>query len=435
MDLVVKNGGVLNGEVRIPSDKSISHRAIILGSIAHGKSLLHGFLKSKDCLATLHAMQQLGVHIENVSSQTICVHGVGLHGLKAPIKPIDCGNAGTGMRLLAGLLAGQSFTSELQGDHSLSGRPMERIVHPLQKMGAKLVGHEVNNKIFAPLQFQKSTLQGIHYTLPVASAQVKSCLLIAGLYAQGETVLIEKEPTRDHTERLLQSFGCSLTVNKSEMTLNPGDELKGREIFIPGDISSAAFFIAGAAMVPGFHVILHEVGVNPRRIGIIHILKQMGANITLNNQRLMSEEPVADIEIKGTQLKGIEVPNEWVASAIDEFPILFIAAASAQGKTIFRGLEELRVKETDRLQVMATGLKVCGVDVESLPDGLIILGTPLQGGVINSQGDHRVAMAFALASVVSKNPITILDCENIATSFPNFCGIANELGLRMEEVR
>ncbi len=311
---------------------------------------------------------------------------------------------------------------------------MDRIVHPLQKMGARIQGREVGNNIFAPLLIQESSLRGIHYSQPVASAQVKSCLLLAGLYAKDKTVLVEKEPTRDHTERMLQAFGCSLTVKTSEITLNPENELKGHEIFIPGDISSAAFFIAGAAMVPGSHIMLREVGVNPRRIGIIWILKQMGANISLNNQRLMSEEPVADIEIKGAPLKGIDVPKEWVVSAIDEFPILFIAAACAQGKTIFRGLEELRVKETDRIQVMAAGLKALGVDVEMLPDGLIIQGTPLQGGVIDSQGDHRVAMAFAVASLVAKSPVTILDCENIGTSFPNFCGIANELGLRMEEV-
>lgn len=431
VDITVTSDGILQGEVRVPGDKSLSHRAVILGSIAQGQTHISGFLEGEDCQATVKAMQSLGVSIENPASETLIIKGVGLHGLQAPTHPIDCQNAGTGMRLLAGLLAPQSFASTLIGDASLSQRPMQRIVAPLKQMGARIEGRLINSEYFAPLEIQPATqpLQALQYSLPVASAQVKSCLLLAGLYAQGTTVLVENVPTRDHTERMLQSFGAKLKTEHHRIVLEPGQALQGQEIIIPGDISSAAFFIAGASFTPGSHIILPQVGVNPRRMGMVHILREMGASIELHNRREIAGEPVADIEVKGKRLKGITVQQEWVASAIDEFPIIFVAAACAQGETLIRGIQELRFKETDRIAVMAKGLKALGIGVALLPDGIMIRGGVIQGGSVDSEGDHRVAMAFAMAALASPAPITISNAQSIATSFPNFIPLANALGL------
>ncbi len=336
------------------------------------------------------------------------------------------------MRLLAGVLAAQPFNSQLIGDESLSRRPMDRIVNPLQKMGAQITEGP-------PLSIQplRTPLNGIEYTLPVASAQVKSCLLLAGLYATSPTVLVENVLTRDHTERMLTAFGAKLTMSHHRISLAPGGVLHGQAITIPGDISSAAFFIAGASFTPDSHIILRQVGVNPRRMGMIRILEQMGANIQIHSLPPQSGEPMADIEVKGPtagmRLQGIYIQQEWVASAIDEFPMIFVVAAMAKGETIIRGIQELRFKETDRIAVMARGLKTLGVPLAILPDGIIIRGSPqLEGGKIDCEGDHRVAMAFAMAGLKAKSPIILSDAENIVTSFPQFALLANKLGLTIQ---
>lgn len=429
MDLVVNPGSLLQGEVQVPGDKSISHRAIILGALSEGITYIHGFLEAKDCFATLQAMRQLGVVIDKSSPGTYSVHGVGLHGFTPSHSPINCGNSGTSMRLLAGVLAGLPFESHLLGDNSLQNRPMERIIQPLQKMGATLHGQERNGKICAPLHIiGTSHLQGIEYTLPVASAQVKSCLLLAGLFSNNKTILLEKGASRDHTERMMHAFGAHIDIERNKITLSPSS-LKAQEINIPGDISSAAFFIAGAAMTPDSHVILRSVGVNPRRIGIVHILRMMGAQIDILNHREICGEPIGDIEVRGSKLKGITVPTEWVVSAIDEFPVIFVAALAASGKTLIHGLDELRLKETDRIQAMTKGLKALGANIEEDEDGVMIQGSLLKGGIVQSEGDHRIAMAFAMASLIANDSIIIRDCDNIATSFPNFCTLAQHLGL------
>jgi len=433
MKLIVEPGGTLRGETAIPGDKSISHRALILGSLAKGISVIEGFLQSEDCLATLKALQNVGVNITQ-HDHSLQIQGQGLHAFTPPTMAIDCGNSGTSMRLLAGMLSAQPFKSTLVGDQSLSGRDMTRIVKPLQLMGAIITGRQNEKHTFAPLAIEPCQgLTAIHYDMPVASAQVKSCLLLAGLYAKGEMMIIEKERSRDHTERMLQYLGGALTTNNNRLYLDPGRLLMGKEITIPGDMSSAAFFIAGASMTLGAHILLKGISVNPTRMGLCHILRAMGANIMLHNERLKGNEPVADIEVKGTSLKGIEVPKEWVVSAIDEFPVLFVVAAAAIGETRFEGLGELRHKETDRMMMMANGLQKLGVPLAILPDGIIIRGSKMAGGIVDSGGDHRVAMAFAIAALKASLPITILNAQNIATSFPSFCKIAHFLGLRPTE--
>lgn len=429
--LVVDPGGTLQGEVSIPGDKSISHRALILSALAYGRSEIMGFLFSEDCLATLKILEQLGVSITK-KPDTVTVEGQGLQALTAPQAPLDCGNSGTSMRLLAGMLSAQPFSSVLIGDQSLSKRPMARIITPLQKMGANIQAKGAGQQLCPPLEIEPcQPLQAIHYDMPIASAQVKSCILLAGLYAKGETVVTEFAASRDHTERMLQYYGAALTTKNQQIYLDPSKKLCAKEIDIPGDMSSAAFFIAAASMTEGSHVLLKGVGINPTRTGVCHILRAMGAKIVFHNERLMGFEPIADIEITGTTLQGIAVPKEWVVSAIDEFPVLFVAAASAVGETRFEGLEELRHKETDRIAAMARGLQKLNVTLAILPDGIIIRGSKIEGGTVESEGDHRVAMAFAMASMKAQAPITIRDTESIATSFPSFCHIANQLGLRL----
>lgn len=433
MKLTVEPGGTLQGETAIPGDKSISHRALILGSLAKGVSTIQGFLQSEDCIATLKILQHLGVTITQQNG-SLEIEGLGLHAFTEPSVSLDCGNSGTSMRLLAGLLSAQPFKSTLIGDQSLCGRDMTRIVKPLELMGATIRARQIGSKALAPLLIAPcSGLQGIHYPLPVASAQVKSCLLLAGLYAKNETEIVEKEASRDHTERMLQYLGGALTIKNNQIRLDPFRPLMGKVITIPGDISSAAFFIAGASMTKGAHILLTGVGVNPTRMGLCHILRAMGADIILHNERLVGNEPVADIEVKGAALKGIVVPTEWVVSAIDEFPVLFVVAAAAAGETHFTGLGELRHKETDRIAVMANGLQKMGIALAILPEGIIIRGSKMTGGIVDSGGDHRVAMAFAIAALKASEPITILNAEHIATSFPSFCNMANFLGLRLTE--
>lgn len=432
MKFEVNPGGALLGEFRAPGDKSISHRAIMLGAIAEGVTRAHGFLEGEDALATVAAFRAMGVSIAGPTSGTVQVHGVGLHGLSEPAVPLDLGNAGTGMRLLCGLLAGQSFDSRLTGDASLCSRPMGRVIEPLSRMGAKIDASEGSRP---PLLIHGGrALRAIHYTLPVASAQVKSCLLLAGLYSDGETAIVEPAPTRDHTERMLGGFGYPLRRRAKAVALRGGGALHACDIDVPADISSAAFFLVGASIAPGSDLLLTHVGVNPTRTGVITILRLMGADITLLNEREVGGEPVADIRVRHAPLRGIEIPADQVPLAIDEFPALFIAAACADGITRLDGAAELRVKESDRIAAMAAGLDTLGVRNEMLDDGIVIEGGDPGGGEIRTWGDHRIAMAFAIAGLRSREPIFVLDCDHVATSFPGFHTAAATLGLRIEAV-
>ena len=420
----------LQGQVRVPGDKSISHRSIMFGSLAEGVSHISGFLEGEDSLNTLRAFQAMGVKIEGPIDGRVTINGVGMHGLKKPENTIDVGNAGTSMRLLAGLLAGQKFDLELSGDASLSKRPMKRVTDPLAEMGAKVTTAEGGKP---PLQISgNQTLNGFHYHMPMASAQVKSCCLLAGMYAQGKTCVTEPAVTRDHTERMLKAFGCDIEVKNDTACINGPAKLIANDIDVPADISSAAFFMVGASIAKGSDIVLQHVGVNPTRTGIIDILKLMGADITLSNEQEVGGEPVADIRVKSAQLKGIHVPENLVPLAIDEFPVLFVAAACAEGETVITGAEELRVKESDRIQVMADGLQALGVDAVATSDGMIIQGSEISSGTIHSQDDHRIAMAFAMASLCATGDIHIEDCDNVNTSFPGFAQLATDSGLLIQ---
>jgi len=430
MKFIVTPGSTLHGTLRVPGDKSISHRAIMLGAIAEGITEIKGFLMGEDTLATLSAFRAMGVPIDGPTFGKVTIQGVGLHGLIAPTTPLYLGNSGTSMRLLAGLMAGQNFFVEMQGDVSLSRRPMRRVTEPLTTMGAQI---DTANKDTPPLKiYGKPRLKGINYSMPVASAQVKSCLLLAGLYATGTTCVTEPAPTRDHTERMLMGFGYPVNKEGPCICIQGGGKLQGMAIDVPADISSAAFFIVGATIANNAEILLEHVGINPTRTGVIEILRLMGAHIDLLNQREIGREPVADILVRSSPLHGIEIPRELVPLAIDEFPILFIAAACATGTTIVSGAEELRVKESDRIQVMADGLQAVGIQAQPTPDGMIIQGGQIQGGNIDSGGDHRVAMSFTMAALRAKDNIIIEDCANVATSFPNFIELAKTVGIRIE---
>lgn len=423
----VSPGGTLKGEARVPGDKSCSHRSIMFGSLAQGVTQVTGFLEAEDCLSTMKAFKAMGVQIEGPVDGKVTIHGVGLHGLKKPSEPLYLGNSGTSMRLLSGLLAGQSFDTVLTGDPSLSKRPMKRVTDPLKAMGAKI---DTTEKGTSPLHIHGGAkLKGIHYEMPMASAQVKSCLLLAGIYAEGTTSVTEPAPTRDHTERFFRGFGYPIEQQGATVSITSGGNLKATDIDVPTDISSAAFFMVGAAIAPGADVTLKHVGINPTRTGVIDILKLMGARIEVLNAREVGGEPVADIRIQGSALKGIQIPEALVPLAIDEFPVLFVAAACAEGETRLTGAEELRVKESDRIQVMADGLKVLGVSAEPTPDGMVIQGGSMGGGEVISHGDHRIAMAFSIAGLRAKGEIVIRDCENVNTSFPTFVALARQLGL------
>ena len=427
----VEAGGVLQGQARVPGDKSISHRSIMLGSLAEGITEVSGFLEGEDSLATLQAFRDMGVVIEGPDKGRVVIHGVGLQGLKAPAGPLYLGNSGTSMRLLVGILAGQSFDSVLTGDDSLSTRPMKRVADPLALMGADI---ETGEGGTPPLRISGNrSLQGIDYKLPMASAQVKSCVLLAGLYASGETCVTEPAPTRDHTERMLRGFGYSVKTDGGEVTLNSGGALQGAPIDVPSDISSATFFMVAASIAEGSDITLSHVGINPTRIGVINILRLMGGDITLLNERLAGGEPVADIRVRSAALKGIAIPEDQVPLAIDEFPAIFVAAACAEGTTILTGAEELRVKESDRIQAMADGLAILGISAESTADGIVIKGGQIQSGEVDSLGDHRIAMSFAIAGLRASGPILIRNCNNVATSFPGFVELSNSLGLRVAE--
>jgi 3-phosphoshikimate 1-carboxyvinyltransferase len=433
-DLVytVQAGGSLKGELRVPGDKSISHRSIMLGSIADGTTTVEGFLEGEDSLATLQAFRDMGVEITGPVDGKVVIKGVGTTGLKPSVKPLYLGNSGTSMRLLAGLLAGQKFSSTLTGDSSLSKRPMKRIADPLRTMGANIALKEGG---LAPVEITPAELKPITYAMPVASAQVKSCLILASLYVSGESTITEPAPCRDHTERMLKGFGYPLEAEGNVVRIQGGGRLHACHIDVPADISSAAFFMVGASICPGADLILKHVGINPTRIGVINILRQMGANLEFLREYEAGGEPVADIRVRYAPLHGINIPEDQVPLAIDEFPVLFIAAACATGETVLSGAEELRVKESDRIQTMADGLAILGVKHQVKPDGIVIQGNAalLGGGTINSHGDHRIAMAFTMAALRAKDPITILDCNNVATSFPGFVDSVQNCGMALQE--
>jgi len=434
INYIAKPGGSMSGTFRVPGDKSISHRSIMLGSLANGTTEVTGFLEGEDSLATLQAFRDMGVVIEGPHRGRVTIHGVGLHGLQTPPNTLYLGNSGTSMRLLAGLMAGQTFDVEMTGDESLSKRPMNRVANPLREMGAEISTADEGRP---PMLIKGGNpLKCITYTLPMASAQVKSCLLLAGLYAEGETTVTEPAPTRDHTERMLKGFGYDVQVNGDTVTVKSGGELTATNIDVPSDISSATFFMVAASIAPGSDITLEHVGINPTRIGIINILRLMGANLELLNEREVGGEPVADIRVRYAPLKGIQIPEDQVPLAIDEFPAIFIAASCAQGQTILTGAEELRVKESDRIQAMVDGLKILGVDIQGTDDGAIINGFGPEGsfggGEIVTHHDHRIAMSFTVAALRASQPIKVLDCANVATSFPGFIELSQSSGMKVD---
>jgi 3-phosphoshikimate 1-carboxyvinyltransferase len=425
-------GTAVAGEITVPGDKSISHRALMLGGIARGTTSISGFLASEDCLATLGALSALGVQIERPEATRVIVHGVGAAGLQAAPAPLDMGNAGTAMRLSMGLLAGQPFASTLIGDASLMRRPMERVAGPLRQMGADITTHEGRPPV---LLHGGKVLHGIDYLMPMASAQVKSAVLLAGLSARGRTRVTEPAPTRDHTERMLGAFGVTVERAGATVSLMGGQQLTATAIEVPADFSSAAFFLVAGALAAPEGLLLRNVGVNPTRTGLLTLLQLMGARISVQPRRAGGDavgEPIADLHVHASRLRGIEVPESLVPLAIDEFPVFFIAAACAEGETVVRGAEELRVKESDRLAVMAAGLQTLGVEHTLLPDGIRIRGGHgFGGGTVDSHGDHRIAMSFAVASLKAQAPIRILDVANVATSFPGFVDLAQAIGIRI----
>jgi 3-phosphoshikimate 1-carboxyvinyltransferase len=435
-NLVVKPGRPLRGRVRVPGDKSISHRALLLGAIAEGTSRVENFSPAADCRATLRAVRALGVEVEEETPTTLFVHGRGLHGLRESDDVLDCARSGTTMRLLAGLLAGQPFTSVLTGDAQLRHRPMYRVVEPLRRMGAMVLGREDGRR--PPLVIRGGNLHGIEYALPVASAQVKSCLLLAGLYADGPTTLHEPGPARDHTERMLIAMGgrleigsWKLEVGDRRLQIEPGERLRALDVVVPGDFSSAAFLVVAATLVPGSEIVIEGVGVNPTRTGLLDALHAMGADVALRNQRTVGGEPVADLSVRTSELRGVEVSGTLTVRALDELPVLAVVATQAQGETILRDAAELRVKETDRIAAIVEGLRAMGARIEPQPDGFIVEGpTPLRGALVDSHGDHRLAMALAVAGLVAAGETLVQNADCIADSFPGFEVALAQLGAR-----
>ncbi|MFC5525769.1 3-phosphoshikimate 1-carboxyvinyltransferase [Rhodanobacter ginsengisoli] len=429
LDWCSRAGGPLRGSLRIPGDKSVSHRALMLAAIAEGDSRIRGFLEGEDTRATAAVLAQLGVRVETPAVGERVVHGVGLHGLRGSPQELDCGNAGTGMRLLTGLLAGQTFDSILVGDASLSKRPMRRVTEPLAQMGAHIDSREG----LPPLHVHGGkALHGIRYELPVASAQVKSALLLAGLYAAGDTEIIEPHPTRDYTERMLAAFGWPITFSPGRARLAGGYALRATDVDVPADFSSAAFFLVAASIVPGSELRLPAVGLNPRRTGLLQALRLMGADIVVEHPRESGGEPVGDLLVRHAPLHGIDLPEALVPDMIDEFPVLFIAAAVASGRTRVCGAAELRVKESDRITTMAAGLRMLGTAIEETPDGAVIQGGAIGAGTVESLTDHRIAMSFAVAGLVATGPVRINDCRHVATSFPGFPELANGCGFALQ---
>jgi len=419
VELVLEKNNKLRGNIFVPGDKSISHRSLILGSIAQGETRIYNFLNSLDCLKTLECVQALGAEIELGKDNSVKIKGEGLYGLQEPKDILDVGNSGTTIRLLTGLLSGQNFYSVLNGDVSIRKRPMKRIVEPLRLMGADIWGRKDGQ--FAPLSVRGNKLNPLHYTLPVASAQVKTALLLAGLYITGGTIIKEPLPTRDHTEKMLEIMQADLKISPSEIKVMGGKELRGTDIFIPGDISSAAYFIAAASILKDSQITIRQVGVNPTRTGIIEILKKMGTKIETLNYQIKSNEPQADLKIEYSKLKGVEIKKENVPFLIDELPLIAVVATQAQGKTVVSGARELRVKETDRIKAMVSELKKMGADIKEKEDGFIVNGpTGLQGAVCESYNDHRIAMSLAVAALLAEGKTIIKNSECIDISFPGF---------------
>ncbi len=419
MELVLEKASELKGNISVPGDKSISHRSLILGSIARGETRISNFLNSLDCLKTLECMQALGAEIELGKNNSVKIKGKGLYGLQEPKDILDVGNSGTTIRLLTGLLSGQDFYSVLCGDASIRKRPMKRVVEPLRLMGADIRGRKDGQ--LAPLSVKGNKLNPLHYTLPVASAQVKTALLLAGLYAKGETVIKEPLPARDHTERMLKIMQADIKIFPPEIKLMGGKELKGTDIFIPGDISSAAYFIVAANLLKGSQITIKKAGVNPTRTGIIKILNKMGAKIVILNYQIKSNEPQADLMIEYSKLKGVEIKKEDVPFLIDELPLIAVAATQAQGKTVVSGAKELKVKETDRIKAIVSELKKMGADIEEKEDGFIVEGpSELKGAVCESYNDHRIAMSLAVAALLAEGKTVIRNSECIDISFSGF---------------
>ena len=432
MDFRVTPSPIRDAAITVPGDKSISHRALMLGSIAEGRTEVSGFLAGDDCLATAAAMRALGVTIEQPGTTELLIEGVGRDGLQPPDREIYLGNSGTAMRLMAGLLAGQRFSCTLTGDESLTGRPMGRIITPLTLMGAAI---ESDCEGTPPLQLSGGLrLHAIDYDLPIASAQVKSAILLAGIYADGRTSVTEPAVTRDHTERMLSSMGVDISARGGTVSIAGGQDLRGCAVEVPGDLSSATFIILATLLSQDSDIIIKSVGVNPTRTGIIDILKEMGADLTLENRRSLGQEPVADLRVRASRLRGAAVDPALVSLAIDEFPALFVAAAAAQGTTIFSGLEELRVKESDRISAMANGLRQLGIDVVETPDGAVIQGGRFSGGEVDSYHDHRVAMSLAVAGTVADGEVLIRGVDNVDTSFPGFRDLMSSLGAKITTV-
>jgi len=430
MSYVVEPTELTGGRISVPGDKSISHRALMLGALAEGVTEIEGFLPGDDCLATLEALRLMGVQIDLQGATAVRVYGAGLHGLSDPVIPLDLGNSGTAMRLFAGLLSGQSFSSMLTGDESLSRRPMGRVIRPLEMMGARISSSDG----CPPLRIEGNrTLGPVVYAMPVASAQVKSAILLAGLYADGDVVVVEPAPSRDHTERMLRTLGASLQSGERRVVLSGERSLTGTRIRVPGDLSSSAFALLAAVISSSAEVTVTGVGVNPTRTGFIEVMRSLGADISVDNVRLFGEEPVADITARPSALVGTDIDPALVPLAIDEFPALFIAAAAATGRTRFSGLAELRVKESDRIVAMADGLRALSVSVEELDDGAVVHGGKIYGGMVDSRGDHRIAMAFAVAGTIAEWAVQVRDTTTVATSFPGFAELMRSIGARIDE--
>jgi len=426
MQYVVQPSTVAAAAVAVPGDKSISHRALMLGGIARGRTRISGFLAGADCLATLAAMQAMGVAVQRERPTEVVVDGLGLQGLHAPSGPLDLGNSGTAMRLMTGLLCGQPFDSVLTGDASLTARPMQRVITPLQAMGAAIDSHDGR----PPLTVRgRRALHGIDYALPVASAQVKSALLLAGLQAAGVTRVVEPAVTRDHTERMLRAMGVEVVTDGARIEIAGGQQPAGCDVRVPADLSSAAFPMLAALIAADADLTIRDVGVNPTRTGVIEILRAMGADIRLENPRRFGDEPVADLRVRASGLTGGAVDAGLVSLAIDEFPVLFVAAAAASGSTEFTGIGELRVKESDRIAAMAAGLRALGIDVEESDDGAVVHGGRFRGGIVESRGDHRIAMALTVAATVAAAQVTVRDVDAVDTSFPGFADCLRSLGV------
>ena len=428
MHFKVSPSKIGDATVTVPGDKSVSHRALMLGSIADGRTDVSGFLAGEDCLQTLAAMRSLGVSIVQSGTTEISIEGVGPHGLSAPASHLDLGNSGTAMRLMTGLLSGQAFGSVLIGDASLTGRPMGRIITPLTEMGA----HIDSDSGKPPLRIHGGHgLRAIDYDMPIASAQVKSCVLLAGLYADGTTSVTEPAVTRDHTERMLRAMGATVATVGNRISLEGGQSLSACRVQVPADLSSAAFVILAGILAEKADILISNVGINPTRTGVIDILKSMGADLVLENARLLGEEPVADLRVRSSRLRGCSVDPALVSLSIDEFPVLFVAAAAASGETVFAGIGELRVKESDRIAAMADGMRRLGITVDESPDGAVVYGGRFSGGSVESFGDHRVAMSLAIAATVADGEVVVRDVDAVETSFPGFAACMASIGAHL----